>query len=110
MAETTEFRRRAENLFSTEEVDELIELVAYNPTLGEVMGGTGGVRKLRWSAKGKGKRGGARVIYYYHNEHMPIFLFTAYAKSVKTDLSPAQRRELKRLVSAIVEEYRGKTL
>ena len=69
------------------------------------MRGTGGVRKLRWAASGRGKRGGARVIYYYHSEDMPIFLFTVYAKAARADLLPGQRSEMKRIVADIVATY-----
>ena len=61
------------------EADALKTFLAFDPTVGVVMRGTGGVRKLRWAAGGKGKRGGARVIYYYHSGALPVFLVTVYA-------------------------------
>ncbi|HEY4942013.1 MAG TPA: type II toxin-antitoxin system RelE/ParE family toxin [Rhizomicrobium sp.] len=70
-----------------------------------MIAGTGGVRKLRWALEGRGKRGGARVIYFFHNEELPLFIFTMYAKNVQSDLSDAGRNELKRITKSIVESY-----
>ncbi|MGO4879862.1 MAG: hypothetical protein ACLP59_03455 [Bryobacteraceae bacterium] len=56
-----------------------------------------------------GKRGGARVIYYYHNERLPVFLLSTYAKNRKANLSKAERNTLKRLVRVLVKGYSGKT-
>jgi len=70
-----------------------------------LIAGTGGVRKLRWALEGRGKRGGARVIYFFHNEELPLFIFTMYAKNVQSDLSDAGRNELKRITKSIVESY-----
>ena len=67
--------------------------------------GTGGVRKVRWGAGGRGKRGGARVIYYYHSERIPLFLLTAYLKSQQTDLTQAQRAGVRRIVAKILSHY-----
>jgi len=69
------------------------------------MSGTGGVRKLRWAIEGKGKRGGARVIYYFHNESKPILLLTVFAKNVKDNLAPGERKQIKKLVSSLVAGY-----
>ncbi len=66
---------------------------------------TGGVRKLRWSLPGRGKRGGARVIYYYHSERLPVFLLAAYSKNEKATLSKAERNAMKKLVPILVEGY-----
>ena len=64
VAETPTFSRQAERLFDEDEKSELISFLAENPTAGDVIPETGGVRKVRFAASGKGKRGGARVIYY----------------------------------------------
>ncbi len=106
VVETNEFQRRAKTLFLPEDIQKIIEHVAYFPTSGVVMPGTGGVRKLRWAFAGKGKRGGARIVYYYHDNEIPVFLLSAYAKGAKIDLLPAERRELKRIVSLIIAEYK----
>ena len=108
VVETAEFERQASTVFSVEEVKDLITHLAYNPDAGSVMRGTGGVRKLRWAASGRGKRGGARVIYFFHNDTLPVFLFSTFAKAAKSDLSRAQRNQLKGIVSEIVKAYGGK--
>ena len=83
----------------------MVAFVAANPEAGSVIPETGGARKLRWAAKGKGKSGGARIIYYFHNESLPIFMLSTYAKGEKTDLSQAERNALKKLVPQLLREY-----
>ena len=58
----------------------LIDYLACNPGAGDLIQGTGGMRKLRWGLAGRGKRGGARVIYFYHSPRIPLFALTAFAK------------------------------
>lgn len=101
VAETPTFTRQANKLFNEEERKELIDYLADHPTAGDEIRGTGGVRKMRFAASGRGKRGGARVIYFYGGEHMPVYALLAYAKSAKTDLSPSERRAVRNLVAAI---------
>jgi mRNA-degrading endonuclease RelE of RelBE toxin-antitoxin system len=108
VVETAEFQRRAERLFTAGEVEAIKDYIAYNPTAGFLVRGTGGVRKMRFGERGSGKRGGARVIYYYDGDAVPIFLFTACAKAVRDDLTRTQRNELEQVVSEIIETYRGK--
>ena len=79
--------------------------VGTSPGAGDLIPGTGGVRKLRWSRGGKGKRGGLRVIYYFHNEMCPVFLLTVYSKSQKANLTKAERNEWRQLVSVLVKTY-----
>ncbi len=101
MAETPTFSRQADKLFSETERRELIDFLAENPMAGDEIPGTGGVRKLRFGALGRGKQGGARVIYFYGGEDMPVYALLAYAKSAKTDLKPYERRTVSALVAAI---------
>jgi len=105
VVETPEFERTARGLLSDAEYDGLIEYVAYDPICGDLILGTGGVRKLRWRAKGKGKSGGVRVIYYYYNDDAPIFMLTLYAKSGKDDLSAQEKKALKSIVGSIKDLY-----
>jgi hypothetical protein len=102
------FRRRAGDLLTLDQQDALIDLIAYEPTCGERMPGTSGLRKLRVARSGSGKRGGARVIYYFHDEDMPILLLAIYAKNEKGDLSAAEKRELATLVKEIVAQWKRK--
>ena len=71
--------------------------------------GTSGVRKLRWRRGGQGKSGGVRVIYYYHDDLMPLYLLTLFAKGDKANLTKAERNDLADLVDVLVEIWRGKT-
>ena len=105
VVETAEFLRKAKPLLSESERAELVTFIAANPEAGEIIPETGGVRKIRWALPGMGKRGGARVIYYYHSERLPVFLLSAYAKSRKKNMSKAEQNAMKRLVSALVAGY-----
>lgn len=89
-----------------DEIDSLVSFIAENPTVGDVIKGTGGCRKLRFAGNGKGKRGGFRTITFYSGETMPVFLITAFAKGETVDLTQQQRNELKKLTKAIVSAYR----
>jgi hypothetical protein len=100
--------RRAGELLSADEQTAIVDLIAYDPTCGDVIPGTGGVRKLRVALAGSGKRGGARVIYYFYNENHPALLLTLYAKNEKADLRGPEKRVIIGLVSEIVEQWRRK--
>ena len=90
VVETTAFARRAEKLLSAEEHDELIAILAEMPEVGDEISGTGGVRKLRFAAQGKGKSGGARVIYYFFDRDNPLYAVFIYGKGEQADLTPDQ--------------------
>lgn len=98
VAEVPEFVRRAAKLLAAEELATLVEYLAANPKAGDLIRGTGGVRKLRWARGGRGKSGGVRAIYYFHSEAMPLYLLTLFAKNEKADLSAAERVELAAVV------------
>ncbi len=108
VAETPTFTRQADKLFTEEERRALIDHLAEKPLSGDEIPGTGGVRKLRVSALGRGKRGGARVIYFYGGEDIPIYALLAYAKSARTDLNPAERRAVAGIAAAIREARKEK--
>ena len=101
VAEMPEYIRCAEKLLSESERTELIDYVAANPKAGDLIQGTGGIRKLRWGRSGRGKSGGVRVIYYFHSELLPLYLLTAFGKGEKADLSKAERNELAKLVQVL---------
>ena len=101
VAETPTFSRQASKLFDEEQKRELIDFLAANPEAGDEIPGTGGVRKVRFAASGRGKRGGARVIYYYLDETIPIYALLVYAKNVKTDMSPDEKRAVAALAGEL---------
>jgi hypothetical protein len=105
VVETGEFLKRAKPLMSDSERAELVAFIGSNPEAGDIIPDTGGVRKIRWALEGMGKRGGARVIYYYHNLRLPVFMLSAYAKNQKANLNKAERNAMKRLVPALVAGY-----
>jgi hypothetical protein len=94
VVETSFFARRAEKLLSREEHEELLFTLALHPEAGDEIPGTGGVRKVRFAAKGKGKSGGVRVIYYFFDEENPLYAIFLYGKNEQVNLTSAQKREV----------------
>ncbi len=105
VVETAQFLKKTQKLMDSAERAELIDYLASNPESGVLIPEAGGVRKLRWALEGRGKRGGARIIYYFHSEDMPLFALSAYAKNERADLSAADRNDFKRLAKILVETY-----
>ena len=106
VAEIPSFIRLAQGLLTDEERLELIRFLAERPRAGDLIEGTGGIRKLRWARGGRGKSGGVRVIYYYHSDFMPLYLLTLYAKSDRSNLSQVQKKELAKLTEELVGIWR----
>jgi len=104
--ETPMYLRDAGKLMTQNERDELAFYLACSPEAGDVIPETGGVRKVRWGVKGKGKRGGARVVYYFHDLLNPLVLLAAYAKNEKSDLTPAEKKEMRQAAETIKKSYR----
>lgn len=107
VAETQIYLSHAEKLISEEERAAVVDLLAASPQVGSLIPGTGGLRKVRVPLAGRGKRGGARVIYYVYDETLPIYLLLAYAKNERDDLSSEQKVVMRRLVDAIVAGRRS---
>jgi mRNA-degrading endonuclease RelE of RelBE toxin-antitoxin system len=93
--ETKLFTRLIDEYLSDEEFAALQLSLAVNPEAGDVIKGSGGVRKLRWAGSGRGKRGGIRVIYYLRLQNGQIWLLTAYAKNVRDDMPAAVLKKIK---------------
>ena len=109
--ETPFFLRKVATLLDEEERSELVAFLGMNPEAGDIIPETGGVRKLRWAAQGRGKRGGVRLIYYFHSDTFPLFLLTVYAKNQKANLTRAERNDFKKLIPLLVKTYaRGRQL
>jgi hypothetical protein len=108
VAELSEFIRAADKLLTETERRDVIDYLAAHPKAGDLMEGTGGVRKLRWGRGGQGKSGGVRVIYYFYDELMPLYMLTLFAKGDKDNLTKAERNELHGLVQILVQIWERK--
>ena len=95
--ETSYFTRQLEDLLPDTEFAKLQQFLADNPDSGDVIQGTGGLRKIRWAVPGRGKRGGVRVIYFHVSAEAQIRLLLIYAKGVKDDLTAAEKKTLRAL-------------
>lgn len=101
--ETLIFTEEVQNLLEEEEYRALQLALLLRPEQGPVIKGSGGLRKIRWGAKGKGKSGGCRIIYYLDKPQEIIYMLFPYEKSAQADLSPQQLKILSRLVE---EEFK----
>lgn len=108
VVETPVFLRRVEKLLTEDEHDELIGYLATHPLAGDEIVGAGGVRKVRFGAKGKGKSGGVRVIYYFYDQDMPIYALLIYGKNERADLTPEQRKSVASFAAAIKSSRKRK--
>ena len=100
--ETTVFTKQVRKLLDQESYRLLQLRLVAEPEAGDVIRGTGGLRKIRWEAAGRGKRGGARIIYYWAREDGEVLLLLIYSKTQQDDLTPKQKALLKKLIQ---EEY-----
>jgi len=103
IVETRAFTARIDDLMADDEYRELQLHLAARPTAGDVIPGTGGLRKVRWGARGRGKRGGCRVIYFWHAASSRLLMLFAFSKGERVDLTPQQKKLLRQIVEA---EYR----
>ena len=106
VVETPEFLSATRKLMDDDERALLVDYLAHNPMAGDLVQGTGGIRKVRWALDGRGKRGGARVIYFYHDADMPLFALTAYAKNERADLSQQDRNDFRQLTTMVVDAFK----
>jgi hypothetical protein len=106
VVETEPFLASAARLGLSEmERTALVVYLASNPEAGLIVPETGGLRKLRWALPGRGKSGGARVVYYYHNESTPLYVLDIYAKNQKANLSAAEKKAARKTIDAIKAEH-----
>ena len=101
--ETPIFTRRIQGILSDDEYRLLQAQLVEKPDAGKIIPGSGGLRKLRWSAGGHGKRGGIRVIYYWFVSPEVVLMLFAYPKNEQDNLTPDQLKQLKKIVEG---EYR----
>ncbi len=104
VVETPEYLTAAKGVLSDTERADIVSMVAENPEAGVSLGG--GIRKVRFALLGRGKRGGARVVFLFSGEDVPVFLLTVFAKNEKTDLNARERAALIAAAKQMVEQYR----
>ncbi|MBF0384064.1 MAG: type II toxin-antitoxin system RelE/ParE family toxin [Magnetococcales bacterium] len=97
--ESTIFTKLLHNYLDDKELSEFQQYLGVNPKAGDVIPGTGGLRKVRWKGSGKGKRGGTRIIYYWQMVKDRILLMTIYAKNEVSDLTTQEKKLLKEMVA-----------
>jgi hypothetical protein len=102
IVETSIFTRQVVELLSDDEYRKLQVVLANRPNVGELIKGSGGLRKIRWTIEGRGKRGGVRVIYYWAVKQERLLMLFTYPKSERSDLSPNQLKILRKIVE---DEY-----
>jgi|SRR3989339_1361932 len=102
--ETRLFIQQIEKLLNQEEYFALREYLAQHPDHAPLIQGTGGARKIRWAAKGKGKSGGIRVLYLYRTQQGDIFFLLAFAKSDQDNLTTEQKKLIKKLIENLKSE------
>ncbi|MBD3393075.1 MAG: hypothetical protein GF410_13740 [Chitinivibrionales bacterium] len=100
--ETPTFTRQIIEIMSDDEYSELQRVLIKKPDSGKIIRGSGGIRKLRWASKGHGKRGGARILYFWFVTPRKLLMLFAFPKNVQADLNHKQLKILKQLVQ---EEY-----
>lgn len=108
VVELPEFQRRAAPLLRESEVMDLIYFLANNPKTGDVIRGSGGVRKVRWAREGRGKSGGVRVVTFYTGTDMPLFLITVYGKGARENLERSEVAAMRGLTTALKTSYAKK--
>jgi mRNA-degrading endonuclease RelE of RelBE toxin-antitoxin system len=99
--ETRLFTKLVLDYLSDDEYSRLQEVLMRDPESGPVIPGTGGVRKLRWAAPGRGKRGGYRVIYYVRRAHGVIWMLTMYPKNVAENIPAHVLRQIAKEVEDV---------
>jgi hypothetical protein len=109
VAETKAFSEDIDIMLSQAERDAVITGIAAKPEGGDLIRGTGGLRKRRIALPGRGKRGGARVITLYLGDRLPVYAVFLFAKNERENLSPAQTKILLRLVATIKEQAKAKS-
>ena len=107
VVETPIFSRQADKLFSASERRAIIDLLASDPLAGEEIPGTGGVRKVRVPASGRGKRGGGRLIFFWPGLVAPLYAPLVYAKGERIDMTPAEKKAVAALASALRAQFRS---
>lgn len=102
------FTKEISEYLSDRELHELIDHIALHPEGGDIIPGTNGIRKLRWAGLGKGKSKALRVIYFYYDLNMPLYLLAVYSKGQVLRLSKREERLMAKLTQELVQEAMGR--
>ena len=99
IVETSIFTKRVLDILSDDEYKDLQFFIAANPDAGDIIPGSGGLRKLRWSFRGRGKRGGTRIIYYWFKSKDMLLMLFLFRKNEQSDLTGDQLKKLKAFIA-----------
>ena len=104
---TPKFIKSAQKIMTSEKIQELVDWLALHPKTGDLIVGTGGIRKLRWSTgkNNKGKSGGVRILYYYEESILVVLLITLYKKSEQENIDANEKAHLKRILPELLRDY-----
>jgi hypothetical protein len=105
VVETPAYLAKAERLMTGEERSAIVDVIARHPRIGVVIQGTGGLRKARIPLTGRGKRGGGRVIYWFHSAGFPAVLLWVFAKNEADDLTSPQRQALANATRDLLSDF-----
>ena len=108
VAEMASYIKLANAVWDDETQAEFKNYISLNPEAGDIIPGTGGIRKIRWQSSGHGKRGGSRVIYYVYSENYHIYLLYVYPKNIQVNLSDKEKKLFANVVSEIKKHIRQK--
>jgi hypothetical protein len=105
VVETPSFLKDAKKLLDDEEREAIVNYLSSNPTAGVLIKGTGGIRKIRWAREASGISSAYRVIYFFYSTEIPLFLLNIFAKNEKSNISHAERNELRQLSGLLIKQY-----
>ena len=105
VAETGVYLASARQMMSEDEISATADFLARNAGSGDVIKGTGGLRKVRVPLEGRGKSGGTRIVYFYHDDDMPLYAWLIYGKGQQADMSAAQKKAAMQVVQTILKRW-----
>jgi hypothetical protein len=105
VVETPAYLSKAERIMSEVERAAVLDTISRNPLTGVLIKGSGGLRKMRFGLEGRGKRGGGRVVYWFHSFRYPAVLLWAFAKNEASDMSASQRERVKAVADTLLAEF-----
>lgn len=108
VVETAVFQVKASRIMTESERSQIVDAVATRPDAGVILTGSKGLRKMRIALAGRGKRGGGRIIYWYHSPGYPVVLLWVFAKNEADDLTAVQLKRLIAETDHLIEDFGGK--